>query len=82
MSVSPAQNTLKPPPVPEVATVTLTPGSTSRKRSAAASVSGATVDEPSTATEPVRPSPAGSSVVVAHAERTNVAATAMAAMLP
>src|SRR5918994_4380626 len=53
MSVSPAQNFWKPPPVPAVATVTLTPGSTSRKASAAASLTGATVDDPSTVTVPL-----------------------------
>ena len=57
MSVSPAQNFWKPPPVPAVATVTLTPGSTERNRSAAASLSGATVDDPSTVTVPLTPPP-------------------------
>src|SRR5215207_9884212 len=57
MSVSPAQNFWKPPPVPAVATVTLTPGSTARNRSAAASLSGATVDDPSTVTVPLTPPP-------------------------
>ena len=57
MSVSPAQNFWKPPPVPAVATVTLTPGSTARKRSAAASLKGATVDDPSTVTVPLTPPP-------------------------
>ena len=52
MSVSPAQNFSKPPPVPEVPTVTLTPGCSSLKSSAAAVVSGATVLEPSTLTLP------------------------------
>ena len=52
MSVSPAQNFSKPPPVPEVPTVTFTPGCSSLKNSAAAVVSGATVLEPSTFTEP------------------------------
>ena len=52
MSVSPAQNFSKPPPVPEVPTVTLTPACSSLKSSAAAVVSGATVLEPSTFTLP------------------------------
>ncbi len=52
MSVSPVQNFSKPPPVPEVPTVTLTPGCSSLKSSAAAVVSGATVLEPSTLTLP------------------------------
>ena len=47
MSVSPSQNFSKPPPVPEVPTVTWTPGCSSWKSSAAAVVSGATVLEPS-----------------------------------
>ena len=55
MSVSPAQNFLKPPPVPAVATVTLTPGATLRNISAAASLNGATVDDPSTVTVPLGP---------------------------
>ena len=37
MSVSPAQNFSKPPPVPEIPTVTLTSGFSSRNSSAAAS---------------------------------------------
>jgi len=64
MSVSPAQNFLKPPPVPEVATVTLMPGSTSRKRSAAASLRGATVEEPSIEMEPLSPAWVWPAVVV------------------
>ena len=47
MSVSPAQNFSKPPPVPEVPTVTLTSGFSAWNCSATASVSGATVLEPS-----------------------------------
>ena len=47
MSVSPAQNFSKPPPVPEVPTVTRTPEFCSWNSSAAASLSGATVLEPS-----------------------------------
>ena len=53
MSVSPLQNFSKPPPVPEVPTVTLTPGLLA-KSSAATEESGATVEEPSTRTSPVR----------------------------
>ena len=49
MSVSPAQNFSKPPPVPDVPTVTCTSGYSSLNSSAAASANGATVDEPSIA---------------------------------
>ena len=52
MSVSPAQNFSKPPPVPEVPTVTLTPCCSSLKSSAAAVVRGATVLDPSALTAP------------------------------
>ena len=52
MSVSPAQNFSKPPPVPEVPTVTLTPDCSSLKSSAAAVVRGATVLDPSALTAP------------------------------
>ena len=48
MSVSPAQNFLNPPPVPEVPTETLIFGFSSLNNSPAAAASGATVDEPST----------------------------------
>ena len=54
-SVSPAQNFSKPPPVPEVPTVTLTSGFSCWKPSATASVSGATVLEPSIRIVPDRP---------------------------
>ena len=48
MSVSPRQNFLKPPPVPEIPTVTLTlPRFAFWKSSATASVTGNTVLEPS-----------------------------------
>jgi hypothetical protein len=47
MSVSPAQNFSNPPPVPDVPTVTLTWGFSPWKPSAAASLSGPTVLEPS-----------------------------------
>src|SRR5215207_8316917 len=53
--VSPAQNFSKPPPVPEVPTVTLTSGFSALNSSAIASVSGPTVLEPSTLIEPERP---------------------------
>ena len=52
MSVLPAQNDSKPPPVPEEATVTLMFRFCSSSSSAAASLSGKTVDDPSTATRP------------------------------
>src|SRR4029453_3246845 len=54
MSVSPAQNFSKPPPVPEVPTVTLTSGFSRLNSSAIASVSGPTVLEPSTRISPER----------------------------
>ena len=57
MSVSPAQNFSKPPPVPLVPTETSTSGSCSLNSSPAAAVSGWTVDEPSTRTSPEMPSP-------------------------
>src|SRR5688500_9041618 len=47
MSVSPAQNFSKPPPVPEVPTVICTSGCSSLNSSAAACANGATVDDPS-----------------------------------
>ena len=47
MSVSPTQNFLKPPPVPEMPTVTLSAGLTARNSSATASVMRYTVLEPS-----------------------------------
>jgi hypothetical protein len=52
MSVSPAQNFSKPPPVPEVPTVICTPEFSSWNSSAAASANGATVEEPSIAIVP------------------------------
>ena len=52
MSVSPAQNFSNPPPVPDVPTVTLTPGFSAWKSSAATVVSGATVLDPSMTTSP------------------------------
>ena len=47
MSVSPAQNFSKPPPVPDWPTVTWTLGCSSLKSSPAASAKGKTVEEPS-----------------------------------
>jgi hypothetical protein len=55
MSVSPRQNFWKPPPVPEMPTVTLVPGG-ARNSSATASLMGNTVLEPSTRTS-VPPDP-------------------------
>ncbi len=52
MSVSPAQNFLKPPPVPEMPTVTRTPRFSIWNSSATASVTGKTVLEPSIRTMP------------------------------
>src|SRR5690606_33014669 len=57
MSVSPLQNFSKPPPVPDVATVTLTLGCCSAKSSAAAVDRGATVLEPSILTDPLSSDP-------------------------
>ena len=54
MSVSPAQNFSKPPPVPEMPTVIFTSGFSSRNSSAAASVSGPTVLDPSIVIVPER----------------------------
>ena len=56
MSVSPAQNFSKPPPVPDTPTVTRASGSTRRYSSATASAIGNTVLEPSTATTCAAPS--------------------------
>src|SRR4029450_10528115 len=55
MSVSPLQNVVTPPPVPEVPTVTLTPDSCLLNSSVMASLIGATVEEPSITIEPERP---------------------------
>ncbi len=53
-SISPLQKRWKPPPVPEMPTVTLTPPAPAlRKSSAAAVVYGPTVDEPSAVIEPL-----------------------------
>src|SRR5829696_14394 len=57
MSVSPAQNFSKPPPVPDVPTVILTSGYSSLNSSAAASANGATVDDPSIAIWPLMSPP-------------------------
>src|SRR6266540_1678841 len=54
MSVSPPQNFSKPPPVPEVPTVTWTPEFCCWNMSAADSLSGATVLEPSMLMAPIR----------------------------
>src|SRR3954470_4902081 len=54
MSVSPAQNFSKPPPVPEEPTVIFTFGLSSLKSSAAACANGSTVLEPSRAILPER----------------------------
>src|SRR5690606_3928473 len=52
IAVSPWQNRSKPPPVPDVATSTWTPGFSPMNSSAAASDRGATVLDPSISTEP------------------------------
>jgi hypothetical protein len=79
-SVSPAQNFSNPPPVPEVPTVTLTPGFSPWNVSAAASVSGPTVLEPSVRIEPERlpPPPPPPLPLSPHAARSSAPA-AMAA---
>ncbi len=74
MSVSPRQNFSKPPPVPDVPTVTFTPECCSWNSSAATVLSGATVLEPSTlmlpdslAPEELPPSPPASTELPASA---------------
>ena len=57
MSVSPAQNFSKPPPVPEVPTVIFTSGFSPWKASCAAWANGATVLEPSILIVPERSPP-------------------------
>ena len=57
MSVSPAQNFSKPPPVPDVPTVIFTSGFSAWNSSAAAWANGATVLEPSIAIVPERSPP-------------------------
>src|SRR5829696_8209297 len=57
MSVSPAQNFSKPPPVPEVPTVIFTPGFSAWKASWAACANGATVLDPSILMLPESSSP-------------------------
>src|SRR5688572_19570082 len=53
-SISPLQKREKPPPVPEIPTVTCTPVAPARRKSSAAAVVyGPTVDEPSAVTEPL-----------------------------
>ena len=54
MSVSPLQNSSKPPPVPDVPTVMFTPEFSPLKASAAAEVRGPTVEEPSIVMSPER----------------------------
>ena len=91
MSVSPAQNFLKPPPVPDWPTVTSmpSPSGVALNSSLAAAVNGATVDEPSTRTEPdaaapppALPEAAGSEVVSwpPHAARNRVGTASAAAI--
>jgi hypothetical protein len=74
MSVSPAQNRLKPPPVPAMPTVTRTPGFVTWNSSAMASLMGATVLEPSTETEPARADGSPSPPVPPHPATSSVAA--------
>src|SRR4051794_30135870 len=59
MSVSPAQNFVKPPPVPDSLTLRSTPGLAALKSSAAASEIGRTVLEPSMTIVPVTGAPLG-----------------------
>ena len=86
MSVSPAQNFLKPPPVPDWPTVTSTPSPSgvALNSSLAAAVSGATVDEPSTRTPPEAAPPLAPSVVDSfwppHAARNRVGTASAAAI--
>src|SRR5688500_16588857 len=62
MSISPRPNFLKPPPVPETPTVTLTSGCSALNSSATASVIGYTVLDPSIFISPVSFSPVVASV--------------------
>src|SRR6187431_615290 len=62
MSVSPAQNFVKPPPVPDSLTLRSTPGLAALKSSAAASEIGRTVLEPSMTIVPVTAAPLGASL--------------------
>ena len=64
MSVSPAQNFSKPPPVPEVPTVTFDVRVLRIELSAIASVSGPTVLEPSTRMSPGEAAAAAAASVV------------------
>jgi len=68
MSVSPLQNFLNPPPVPEIATVTFTPGLAFWNSSATASLMGPTVLEPSTLTVPLRGAAVADAIAVGLAE--------------
>src|SRR5512134_394216 len=73
MSVSPRQNFLNPPPVPEMPTVTRTlPRTDCWKSSATASVMGKTVLDPSILTSCARAGAAGASSAMA-AEKASVA---------
>src|SRR3954451_8686434 len=81
MSVSPAQNFSKPPPVPEEPTVIFTFGLSSLKSSAAACANGRTVLEPSRAILPDRsppppPPPLSSSLPHAATPRASTPAAA------
>ena len=76
MSVSPAQNFSKPPPVPEVPTVTRTPEFSAMNCSATASVNGATVLEPSMRIEPERSPPPPPPVELESSDELPQAATA------
>ena len=74
MSVSPLQNSSKPPPVPDVPTVMLTSPFSALNASAAAEVRGPTVEEPSMAMSPESeaaspPEVGGAGVVVVTAAR-------------
>src|ERR687897_51836 len=87
--VWPSQNFLKPPPVPDVPTVMLTPVFSVMNSSAAADVSGPTVLDPSEAMAPLRaaPLPAEPSVPLPvacppHADRASAPATARVAGAP
>ena len=66
MSVSPAQNFSKPPPVPAVPTVIFTSGFSAWNASWAAWAKGATVLEPSIAIEPERSAAAAAASAAAR----------------
>ena len=79
MSVSPAQNFLKPSPVPGPSTVKVKPGLAAAKASATPVEIGSTVDEPETLIAPVTAPPPASRWIALGAEApASVAAASLA----